>query len=544
MIECRNCGGAVRFDIPSQKVVCDHCGSIYDPEEMGKERIAHEAGDGWGAEPQHAGGGEGNVHGKGDYEVTVFTCPQCGGEIISYQNEATEFCSYCGASVELAGRMSKEQKPKYIVPFSVSREECIETYQQHLKKLPFVPKEMKSEESQQKFCGIYMPFWLYQVHQKGPLHLDGTRVSGDYKEFCSLDTEIDTVYEKICYDASSGFDDTLAQMVAPFSFDAVKDFNPAYLCGFYTDRADVDASVYKDKAIGEAADRTIETLTGADSSFDGFEFEDEEKNRVPSTIECVESALLPVWFLTWRTRDRVSYSVVNGTKSKVTADIPIDRKMYLIFSAVIGVALAALLYFLFPVITPSQSVKITFLLAIAGLWMYQGNFHERMKQETHEEDQGFSGETAYFQGKRKWKSESIISAIILAGAVVVWAVPEIGSSSLMASIGNLLLGHILTLLFMIALLGEIWLHIRLFADYRLVQDRRMLRDTLPLPVASVCSVLLLMIRPSNDLFYYLATILTGVCLLLILLGMIGQYNDLATRPLPAFHNRKRGDGNV
>ena len=214
MIECRNCGGAVRFDIPSQKVVCDHCGSIYDPEEMGKERIAHEAGGGWGAEPQHAGGGEGNVHGKGDYEVTVFTCPQCGGEIISYQNEATEFCSYCGASVELAGRMSKEQKPKYIVPFSVSREECIETYQQHLKKLPFVPKEMKSEESQQKFCGIYMPFWLYQVHQKGPLHLDGTRVSGDYREFCSLDTEIDTVYEKICYDASSGFDDTLAQMVA------------------------------------------------------------------------------------------------------------------------------------------------------------------------------------------------------------------------------------------------------------------------------------------------------------------------------------------
>lgn len=47
--------------------------------------------------------------------------------------------------------------------------------------------------------------------------------------------------------------------------------------------------------------------------------------------ECKEaaSAMLPVWFLSYRNKDRVAYATVNGQTGKVAADIPVDsRKFY------------------------------------------------------------------------------------------------------------------------------------------------------------------------------------------------------------------------
>ena len=58
MYQCPNCGAGLRFDIPSQQLFCDHCGSTLDPYEAEKEKDAEE---------------------REEYDVTIFTCPQCGG---------------------------------------------------------------------------------------------------------------------------------------------------------------------------------------------------------------------------------------------------------------------------------------------------------------------------------------------------------------------------------------------------------------------------------------------------------------------------------
>ena len=538
MLECRNCGGALRYDIGSQELVCDHCGSTFSPGEIWKERVASQAAPVEGEDQNF-------VHPEqGEYEVTVFTCPQCGGEIISYQNEATEFCSYCGASVALEGRMVKEQQPKYIVPFSVTREECIDAYRAHLASLPFVPADLKKEETEQKFCGIYMPFWLYKVQQTGPMTLEGTRRSGDYIEYCRLETDIDTTYERICYDASSAFDDTLAQSVAPFDFYQAKDFNPAYLCGFYADRADVKSNVYTIKALQEAADQTFGTLTGADSAYRDMTISESEKSKIPGKVTNVENALLPVWFMTWRSGDRVSYSIVNGTTRKVTADVPVDRKKYLLVSALAGIALAVLLYFLFPVIIPVQSVRFSFIMAVIGLWLYRSNFHERVKQESHTEDAGFTGATAYYQKKQPFPVKKVLGWTFLIILGVLYLSAKFDTFALIPAILSFFFFHLDTILYLAALALGFWLYISLMSDYEKVNDRKILRDTLPLILGAVLSIAVMLVNPPWDFYYYAVTVIIGACLLNILLGMIGQYNDLATRPLPVFHNRERGDGNA
>lgn len=87
MYECPNCGGNLRFDIPTQSLFCDYCHTQLNPYSYQKDHDAVETS---------------------TYDVNIFTCPQCGGEILSTENAATGFCSFCGASTILDSRIARK----------------------------------------------------------------------------------------------------------------------------------------------------------------------------------------------------------------------------------------------------------------------------------------------------------------------------------------------------------------------------------------------------------------------------------------------------
>lgn len=551
MLECKNCGAGLHYDIAGKDLVCSSCGSRFPIGTSSGERVAcPDSSDGedlgavaLDAEDPGAQTGE-------EYECTLFICPQCGGEITSYQNEATEFCSYCGASVTLEGRLSYAKQPKYIVPFNVTKEACLSRYMDHLKGLPFVPSEMKEEAAQEKLCGIYMPFWLYDVKQKGRYTLRGTRKSGDTMEYCNIDTDLDTEYTNICYDASSSFDDTLAQSVAPFAFNESQPFDPGYLCGFYTDTADVEADIYRNKALLEASNTTFDTIKQADPSLSDMTISEKDSGQIFGEVTDIRTALLPVWFLTWRSGNRVAYGVVNGTNGKVSADVPVDEKKYLLFSLIVGLLASAALYFLFPVILRTTAVRITYILACAALYLYYRTSEEKKQRELHLNDPGYTGKTASYTNSAKEKKERVngYKKTILIVLCVLFFIVSIFSSQgaveALVSIAGGLGRNMDIVVFLLALILECWIHSRMIADHRELPDRRGLQDTMLLiPVAVMC-IAVLIIHPVNDLYYYLVCIITGLCMLNMLLGMIREYNILATRAIPQFHNRKRGDGDA
>lgn len=73
MYQCPNCGGRLIFDISSQSMLCEHCNTHYNPYKLGEGNSAEE---------------------NKEYDVTVFKCPQCGGEIMSTDNTIADFCSF------------------------------------------------------------------------------------------------------------------------------------------------------------------------------------------------------------------------------------------------------------------------------------------------------------------------------------------------------------------------------------------------------------------------------------------------------------------
>lgn len=152
MYECPNCGGNLKFDIPSQQLKCAYCLTTCDPYDITKAQDAEESS---------------------DFDVTIFTCPQCGGEILSTDTSAAEFCSFCGASTILDSRISREMRPSYIIPFKQTKEACKQAYIARMKHALFAPDELKDKEYIDGFRGIYIPYWAYSITQQGTVSMKG-----------------------------------------------------------------------------------------------------------------------------------------------------------------------------------------------------------------------------------------------------------------------------------------------------------------------------------------------------------------------------------
>ena len=67
MYQCSGCGGPLKFDIATQNMKCEQCMSLTDPYSLQIKDGAEES-----------------------YDATVFTCPHCGGEIISMDDRSEE----------------------------------------------------------------------------------------------------------------------------------------------------------------------------------------------------------------------------------------------------------------------------------------------------------------------------------------------------------------------------------------------------------------------------------------------------------------------
>ncbi len=373
MYECPNCAANLRYHITKKKLYCDRCETAMDPYEYRKDKDAEE---------------------KNDYEVTIFTCPQCGGEIINEETTAATFCSYCGSSTILDSRISKEKRPKYIIPFAKTKADCKRAYSKVLKEALFAPDELKDPEHIEKFRGIYMPYWTYGFEKKEPVSLRGckTRRSGDYliSKHYHINTELDATYEGIAFDASATFSDSLSNAIAPFDTKKGMPFTPSFLSGFYADTSDVGEGIYEADA-EELFKKDLGKTLKRRKEFSKYGLGEEEnyslKEAMNPTSKSADLCLFPVWFLSYRKNDRVAYAVVNGQNGRVAADLPIDIKKYLIGSFLISLPIFILLN-LFFTLTPSVVLILSIIIAFICLIIANVQLTRITKRETREDDKG------------------------------------------------------------------------------------------------------------------------------------------------------------
>lgn len=547
MYECPNCGGNLKFDISSQQMACSFCGTKKSPYEVKKETDAIE---------------------QDYFEATVFTCPQCAGEILSADNEATSFCSFCGASTILSSRISKEKRPKYIIPFKKTKEDCKAAYAKKMRRAFFVPDELKNAKFIDSFRGIYMPYWTYQFTQNKNVDLKGKKShrEGDYiiTDHYDMRGDLDAYYLGYARDASSSFYDNISEALAPYDAKELVNFEPTFLSGFYADTADISSDVYLPETKALADDSSYDKIC-KDPAFKGYSMKNSENRnhlsaRLGTVCRSVDSTMYPVWFLSYRNKDRVAYATVNGQTGKVVADMPIDSKKYMLSSLILAVILFAILN-LFFTFKPTTLLAIGSILVIISAIIYAVELNAIWRKETNADDRGVqemerkktdeyrveewmaqAGDNGKKAGKviRKQKEKKKAEKVFLGqlsknwiSFVVIFFFVFVPIMSVVATEASFVLWiMILGVTIVCCVIG--------MKNTNKIEDMKK-SPGFVLSMGTVALALLIrLFNPVSDLWYYAGTLILLVAVLFNMIDVIRNYNRLAMRRLPQF-DKKGGD---
>lgn len=545
MYECMNCSSGLKFNIALQQLVCEHCNSQYDPYEYDELNVAEE---------------------DNSFEVTMFTCSQCGGELYTTDNTVSGFCSFCGSTAVLNSRVDKELRPDYIIPFQKTKEDCKTAYMRLMRLAIFAPKELKDKKCIDGFRGIYMPYWLYDVKHQQNLSLPGKteKRRGDYiyTSHYRLYGNLDAQYNGISYDGSSSFADNISGKVAPFNVNAMKRFTPTFLSGFYADTADVDPEVYSDNAM-ELANKHSVGFIQKHSKFRKYNVEEKDiRSDLRGEVEKTSRAMFPVWFMSYRNKDRVAYATVNGQTGKVVADLPVDIKKYMIGTLVLAIPIFILLNLFFTV-TPSVLLAVVAFVSAFVSILYTIEMKEIVKRETYEDDEGMQYKNSIRSGwgknreaavtqddtwvvelerqkrikKTKKKMPLLLkifiiyfaASFIIPGGIFLLVFWEFDSLALIANVIAIVISAI-------AFVNSMSLEKKLHGKTKVTVDLYCL-------IAIGVALIIACLNPVHDLYYYVGASFSLIAVFITLIDLIKKYNILATRKLPQFDYRG-GDDNA
>ncbi|MCR4922702.1 MAG: TFIIB-type zinc ribbon-containing protein, partial [Lachnospiraceae bacterium] len=399
-MKCPNCGDNLVFDPRKQRLVCKSCdsefeiNSIDDPES--DENVT--GSDDEGAkknkpEKLKAKAEKAEEFNTSDenLEYTTFTCSSCGaGLVATYSESVLGFCPYCGGESILTSRMAGK-RPNTIIPFSKTKEECCKQYLEKVNKMPLVPKDLKHEEYINEIRGIYMPYNLYRIKHDGEIHAQYSESHGDKTDYYNIDGDVKADV-RIPFDGSSQLDDNIGDIVFPYDPSLEESFDEKYLASYYTELPDVSDESYLEEVREEAMQAEVRALKNDEDSgtYSAKEDQVNSKEKEKMRLTGKKIILSPVYFLTYKNMDRVCYTIIPGTKNDTKtmyAEIPVDRRGYLIILSILTLITFAALSFLpfVPTYKHTETLGIIAMLTSIAMilqWMSYGRSYKKIMKKS------------------------------------------------------------------------------------------------------------------------------------------------------------------
>lgn len=330
--KCYNCGSALNYSVEDQTIKCVSCGSVYTKEDMEQFTQMLE------------GGGE-DLTGKNvkiewqfkdlsqDYHVgdkKAYRCKSCGGNIIVDDSVAATKCPYCDNPALLSEKLSGMLKPDVIIPFAIRRDEMKTRLKDFLRWKFLVPKVFRNNHRIEQSSGIYVPFWLFDVDVHADAVFSAQHVShyssGDYnvketKHYkCYRSGDFD--FENLPADASESMKDEYMDSIEPFDMSKMVEFDGMYMAGFMADKYTVtsdECAVRINKRVKWTCESELsKTVKGYSST---RLFSSNISNRGKANVKY---AMMPVWVMATRYKDKVYEFVMNGQTGKVVGSVPIS----------------------------------------------------------------------------------------------------------------------------------------------------------------------------------------------------------------------------
>lgn len=317
--KCPSCNAVLKFDPHGQNWKCEYCKHEYNLEELKayNKKIGRKE-----LKDEH------KIKLEKDFTgMDIYTCNNCGAQIVADENTSATFCVYCKNTAILKNKLVDEFNPDYVIPFKFTKEDAIEKFKKIHK--PLMPKIFNNPKNIEETKGIYIPFWLYDINTSGTVEADCKRIiswtSGNY-HYTKTDVYIakrsgNINYTRVPVDGSKHFDDDIMNSIEPFNYDELKEFNHSYLSGFLAEKYDILSDEALEIAFKRAEASTINTLK---NDIKGYTTVNIKNNNINKENQKNEYALLPVWLLNVKYKNKLHTFAMNGQTGKLIGDIPVD----------------------------------------------------------------------------------------------------------------------------------------------------------------------------------------------------------------------------
>ena len=308
--KCPKCDAVLKFNPEDQNWKCEYCRSLFNLSDLKTTKLSEETN---------------------NTEIDIYTCENCGAQIIADANTSATSCIYCKNTAILKNKLEGIFNPDYLIPFKTTKEDAINTFKKFTKGKWLMPKAFNIKKNIKDISGIYVPFWIYSYDSTGVIEAKCEKVStwtsGDYRYTKTDEYRVirggNVAFKNIPVDGSKKFQNDIMNSIEPYDYKDLKEFNYSYLSGFLSEKYDMSKEESKNEANQRAKNSFISQMKSDIKFYDS-------KRVVDSSINLYNEksfyVLLPVWFLNIKYKDKIYPFAMNGQTGKFVGDIPIDVK--------------------------------------------------------------------------------------------------------------------------------------------------------------------------------------------------------------------------
>ena len=346
-IKCPNCCANLIFDADKQVMFCEYCLSTFTADQLENTIVEEAPKDSTAGERIHAEGAEEHIKKSLLDDGVQFICNACGAQVVTDKNTSATFCAFCGSPAIISQRMTDEFSPDYILPFKYGKEAAVKKFFAWCKGGRWTPFDFVSEKNIEKLTGLYVPFWLYDVH--ADVDITGTAKNEESHSTGSTTTVTTTefkirrkgslTWKHLPFDGASRIDDKMMEAIEPFDFKKMVDFDPAYIQGFFAERYDLSGDDVKPRMWERVKTYIKQELDPTYRKFNrGVKVEKDDTKLNELNLHY---AMLPVWFLHYTYNGKNYDFCMNGQTGEVAGIPPVSRlKRLVLFFTVLAVAAA------------------------------------------------------------------------------------------------------------------------------------------------------------------------------------------------------------
>ena len=314
--KCPGCGAPITFDGAAGMMVCEYCETQIDVSAMDRinDMYSENVVDETPVEKEYC-------------SFDGYKCESCGAEIVTDETTSATFCSFCGSPAMIKGRLSGALKPQKVIPFKIQKDAAVAAYKKWAGKGLVTPSGFRKQSTIEKITGIYVPFWLYDYGADAHVNAKATKRRRDrrgdtiyeHTDHFNVGRHVQAEFDRIPADASEKMDDKTMDLLEPYNYSELTDFQMPYLSGFQSEKFTYDANQLASRAESRVRQYIVDEARGTMTGYSSV-------NIIMANVKLnrhnAAYTLMPVWILNYKYKGKMHTFAMNGQTGKVVGKLP------------------------------------------------------------------------------------------------------------------------------------------------------------------------------------------------------------------------------